>query len=74
MDKVPIDVDRVSSQDLINSLLSVPFRFWTCPKCISPRIAWMGNKATCESCGRSNGDAILNLDAANAGGGSRKQT
>lgn len=37
--------------------LSVPFKFWTCPICPSPQIAWKDDLATCESCGRTNKDS-----------------
>lgn len=50
--------DWDSSQQVINVLSSVKFRFWTCPTCVQPRITWTGGKATCESCGRSNDESV----------------
>jgi hypothetical protein len=45
-----------SDQQLINVLLSVPYKFWTCPTCVRPRVQWKAALATCLECGRSNVD------------------
>lgn len=43
-----------SDQQLINVLLSRPYKFWTCPTCVRPRVHWKASVGTCMECGRSN--------------------
>lgn len=36
--------------------LNVPFKFWSCPVCVLPRVTWNGNVATCSCCGLKSND------------------
>lgn len=38
----------------LHELLDAPIKFWTCPICVRPTITWSGNKATCNTCGKTN--------------------
>ena len=44
----------LETDELLNVLSGVRFKFWACPDCDRSIVKWEGDKAVCQSCGRSN--------------------
>lgn len=46
----------MTNLELLSYLDSLPFKFWACPNCEKSMVDWTGDRATCRTCGKTNGD------------------
>lgn len=46
----------MNDSEILLYLSSLPFKFWACPDCDKSMVDWDGRIATCQNCGKTNGD------------------